>query len=716
MSKRLQRLLSCLCVLSLLLGCVPMLGSAEEAGASVVTLTWDDQSNQDGIRPDKVKAVLYGNAAKRAEVELNEENNWTMIVAVPRTSGGAAVQYTWDLETPPAGYTVKVSESKDKNGDVTALITAVHAPETLAVSVRVEWSGDDASVRPSAVYAQLLADGMPWGGAAALTADGWSKTWRDLPKYRSQNGTAKEVVYTVEQPAAPAGYAGRVNGNQRDGFVITNTLELGKLVVIANLEGADGADVSNLRFVISGPDARMPLTLSYSDFSGHRYEIDRLMAGAYLVQEEGADSVADRILDTWQSTTVGTAKVTANAAATVELKNRYVKNEDELNRGDVDHVADPSDLSKLTFRIDGPDPRMPMTVTYAEFTGGKYTLDNLESGVYTVAELNAGTLIAGYTLNLDKSNQGAAVQVAGGAVISAVLKNVYQAVKATEIPTPEPTEIPTDTPAPIVTPTPEATPEPTEGPTDEPTPEPTEEPTPEPTQEPTPEPTPEVPEIISIPVVKNWIDNDDHDGNRPQSVVVRLFADGAEIGSTVLTKEGGWSYVFENLPKTQAGREIAYTVTEDAVPLYDTLINGYNITNVYHPEVTSVSVRKVWDDNDNLLGLRPVSIYVALNNGMAVVLSENNNWTATINNLPTVLNGQPAVYTWHEQEVLGYQQTSVETIDGVTVFTNSFHKRPTPPDGPKTPPSPGTPILIIEDYDTPLGIDVIINHVGDCFD
>ena len=29
---------------------------------------------------------------------------------------------------------------------------------------------------------------------------------------------------------------------------------------------------------------------------------------------------------------------------------------------------------------------------------------------------------------------------------------------------------------------------------------------------------------------------------------------------------------------------------------------------------------------------------------------------------------------------------------------------------------PGEPLIEIEDYGTPLGINVIINHVGDCFD
>ena len=50
------------------------------------------------------------------------------------------------------------------------------------------------------------------------------------------------------------------------------------------------------------------------------------------------------------------------------------------------------------------------------------------------------------------------------------------------------------------------------------------------------------------------------------------------------------------------------------------------------------------------------------------------------------------------------------------VFTNT---RWTPPgDNPpgKPPKTPGDTWYVFEDYDTPLGVEVVINHVGDCFD
>ena len=54
----------------------------------------------------------------------------------------------------------------------------------------------------------------------------------------------------------------------------------------------------------------------------------------------------------------------------------------------------------------------------------------------------------------------------------------------------------------------------------------------------------------------------------------------------------------EKMPKYEAGKEILYTVTEDAVADYTTEITGYDITNSYAPGKTSVTVTKAWADND----------------------------------------------------------------------------------------------------------------------
>lgn len=219
-----------------------------------------------------------------------------------------------------------------------------------------------------------------------------------------------------------------------------------------------------------------------------------------------------------------------------------------------------------------------------------------------------------------------------------------------------------------------------------------------------------------ITVNKIWNDNDNADGNRPESITVHLLAGGAEVATAQLTAESGWSHTFRNLPKFRNGHPITYNVTEDPVPWYTTTVNGHTIINTYQPETTAVGVRKIWDDDNNATGQRPTSIVMTLSNGMHVVLSADNNWTAMITDLPTRVNGAPVTYTWTEQYVLGYDQTNVGQNGMMTSFTNSLWQRPENPSQGKPPKLPGNTLYVFDDYETPLGIEIIINHVGDCFD
>ena len=128
----------------------------------------------------------------------------------------------------------------------------------------------------------------------------------------------------------------------------------------------------------------------------------------------------------------------------------------------------------------------------------------------------------------------------------------------------------------------------------------------------------------------------------------------------------------------------------------------------------SVGIRKEWDDNGNEKR-RPKSVFMKLSNGMSVELNEKNNWTCVITDLPMYVDGEKAVYTWTESEVLGYKIKSTEVKGDLTIITNEPYSNDGTPKGKK--PSyrgPGTEML--DDYDTPLGVNVIINHVGDCFD
>lgn len=92
-------------------------------------------------------------------------------------------------------------------------------------------------------------------------------------------------------------------------------------------------------------------------------------------------------------------------------------------------------------------------------------------------------------------------------------------------------------------------------------------------------PTPDVPAVtISVPVEKKWVN--DYKWERPASIHVSLWNGDAKVKEADLTADMGWTYIFEDLP------EGTYSVTEDTVPGYETLIErsdagGFIITNTY---------------------------------------------------------------------------------------------------------------------------------------
>ena len=171
---------------------------------------------------------------------------------------------------------------------------------------------------------------------------------------------------------------------------------------------------------------------------------------------------------------------------------------------------------------------------------------------------------------------------------------------------------------------------------------------------------------------KTWDDNDDQDGARPESITVRLLADGTETDSKTVTEADDWSWSFEKLPKYENGREIVYSITEDAVSDYTTEYSGYDVTNTHTPGKTSLTVSKAWNDGDNQDGVRPESVTVKLladgtDTGKTVELSDANNWTASFADLDEYQSGQAIDYAVEEVTVTGY--TTIVTGDAEAGYT-----------------------------------------------
>ena len=177
-------------------------------------------------------------------------------------------------------------------------------------------------------------------------------------------------------------------------------------------------------------------------------------------------------------------------------------------------------------------------------------------------------------------------------------------------------------------------------------------------------------EKIEISGLKTWNDNNNQDGKRPESITINLFANGEKVASKVVTANDNWRWTFSDLDKYKNGEEIVYTITEDSVEHYETTVENYNVVNTHIPELVSVTIKKVWNDNNDQDGMRPLELVVTLSNGEVVVLTPGNDWTATVENLPKYKNGNLINYTWEENEIEGYELSDTN-IDGyVTTLVN----------------------------------------------
>ncbi|WP_455363044.1 Cna B-type domain-containing protein [Vagococcus elongatus] len=185
------------------------------------------------------------------------------------------------------------------------------------------------------------------------------------------------------------------------------------------------------------------------------------------------------------------------------------------------------------------------------------------------------------------------------------------------------------------------------------------------------------PEVTTIKGTKVWDDKNNQDDKRPESITVNLLGNGQVVESKEVTAINSWTYEFTDIPQYKDGEEIRYTVTEDEVSGYTTIIDGTTIINSYTPEKTSVTVTKAWEDGNNQDGLRPESIQVQLYADRIVVgepmtLTESTDWTYTWTDLDQKASGEDVMYTVKEMtEVKGYTSVVDDTNKGNIIITNS---------------------------------------------
>ncbi|MCF0136273.1 MAG: Cna B-type domain-containing protein, partial [Lachnospiraceae bacterium] len=202
-----------------------------------------------------------------------------------------------------------------------------------------------------------------------------------------------------------------------------------------------------------------------------------------------------------------------------------------------------------------------------------------------------------------------------------------------------------------------------------------------------------VPEVISVKGIKVWNDAENGNRTRPDSITIRLYADGAEVAHSVVTEDDDWTFSFNDLAKyTADGKEIVYTINEDEVANYETVItgnaeDGFVVTNTNTPDLPhtdSIEIKgiKVWKDADNGNKTRPESITIRLYaDGVEVAyltVTEADNWTFNFGRWPMYTeDGEEIVYTISEDKVTDYVTVITgNTKDGFVVTNTNTPKIP----------------------------------------
>lgn len=185
------------------------------------------------------------------------------------------------------------------------------------------------------------------------------------------------------------------------------------------------------------------------------------------------------------------------------------------------------------------------------------------------------------------------------------------------------------------------------------------------------------PETVDVKATKNWDDANNQDGKRPTKITINLLADGQKVESKEVqaAADGTWTVEFTKLAKYKDGKEIKYTVTEEAVAEYESTITDFTITNKYAPKAIDYKVTKVWNDANNQDGKRPESVTVQLYKkvgdadpvaveGKKLTLTakdktDANTWVALFTNLPQYEAGKEITYSIDEVDVPAGYKASV---------------------------------------------------------
>lgn len=652
----------------------------QETFSIPVTKTWEDNGNQDGVRPSAIHVTLMGSDGNVYEANLTAAGKWKYeFKDLPRYwMEGVAIDYTLNEEAVN-GYTYKIEG--DANTGFTVTNEHISAVTNVVVNKYWEDTANQDGVRPDSVAVTLSgSDGKTY--KATLTKDtGFSKTFENLPVFFN-NGT--KITYTVTEDAVN-GYTGKITTDDT-GYIlsITNTHApetIRKTVTKTWDDGndRDGIRPTNVKIELYGTDGTRRTQYltkdnhwSYSFENLPKYQNEGTII-LYTIKEEAVDGYTQKSV----TTTAGFDLTNTHEIQTADYEVKKVWIDDNDRDGarptSITLTLTGSDGSKYTKLMTAADnwnavtfERVPM------FNGGKYI-------TYTLTENE----VPSYINSIEVSEDGKHFTVTNTHAPDHTVINITEVWhdendqdgirprKMTAIvvgSNGNRHEVPLHSSGDwhytcddlvkywkngqLVDYTVEAVT--IDGYTSEVkslgnnvfevhnT---------------------HIPETISKTVTKTWKDNENQDGIRPASVTVTLTGSNAISKTATLNEDNGWTATFENLPKRDHGNIVAYNVKESNTAGYEASVvkteNGFQLINEHDSETTMRTVTLVWRDEDNRDGVRPDAVTYTLHGSdgseQEKTVNKDDAWNDVVfENLPVYQNGQRISYTLTESAIDGY--------------------------------------------------------------
>ena len=248
-------------------------------------LKWDDNNNNDGLRPENVTFELYRNGEPTGDRKtVSEDGEKAVWTDLDRRENGDEISYTVrQVESLEPDYSTSYEDSPNST-----IVTNIHGQELKTIHYTVIWidNDDQDGLRPASLTIRLSDDIQGQKEQNIRTEEStFEGAFEDLPVIK--NGEVIRYDMTVI-PNPPTGYTVdiRADGTEEERYIITLTHEPDKTHLFTIVEWDDMDDIDGIR-----PDSIDVCLKANSDMTPLRADLP--IYGSYANDFRYLDKKAD---------------------------------------------------------------------------------------------------------------------------------------------------------------------------------------------------------------------------------------------------------------------------------------------------------------------------------------------------------------------------------------------------------------------------------------